>query len=520
MKNSLLTLLIGLFLYSVGHGQTPVEVHVSTVEEMMREIDDNKKIFLEPGTYNLGNLPDIRTEQIGMNGVHDGKAYQLLRLTNLALIGPKEGEAKIVVKSRYATVLNFINVKNITLKNITFGHTESGGGCYSGVLRFANAENIKITNCKLYGSGTFGLVLENVNDVEFSDSEIYECTSMITDIKNSNNISFLNSKFYKNGCYINIANSTSVSFVRCDISDNKISGNYESTHAIFNLKNTSQVQLINSLVVDNHAGGLIMDKVDADMLIQNSNTIKYNSFQSKEFQISPLGEFHGFEVSLKTGDKCMGMYFKRGEEKLVKMEAIVKTQMDPITDGEEAEFTGKYVTIPEGTSPPNLLIKGPDGLFKEGPLSTAKLIHHKIPDYSPQDSLRNKFMPNYLLPGESMDITMKNGNKYTFSTYTDEEFLKKRGWEKDQYYTLTLKDHQTNQIDTLYKHVYKSFYYGEYTPPYILWAGDLDNDGKLDLYMNAGGGYNSVLAVALFLSSRALRGKMLKMVASFSAVGC
>jgi hypothetical protein len=54
----------------------------------------------------------------------------------------------------------------------------------------------------------------------------------------------------------------------------------------------------------------------------------------------------------------------------------------------------------------------------------------------------------------------------------------------------------------------------------LLWVGDLDRDGKLDLYMDfygyEKGGYGS----GLFLSSEAEKGELVKQVADFSASGC
>ncbi len=53
----------------------------------------------------------------------------------------------------------------------------------------------------------------------------------------------------------------------------------------------------------------------------------------------------------------------------------------------------------------------------------------------------------------------------------------------------------------------------------LLWAGDLDNDGKLDLYLNLTPHYNIEKNV-LFLSSPAEKGKLVKHVADFYSVGC
>ncbi len=53
----------------------------------------------------------------------------------------------------------------------------------------------------------------------------------------------------------------------------------------------------------------------------------------------------------------------------------------------------------------------------------------------------------------------------------------------------------------------------------LLWAGDLDLDGKIDLYMDLTHHYN-VQDHVLFLSSQAEDGKLVKHVADFYNVGC
>jgi hypothetical protein len=53
----------------------------------------------------------------------------------------------------------------------------------------------------------------------------------------------------------------------------------------------------------------------------------------------------------------------------------------------------------------------------------------------------------------------------------------------------------------------------------LLWAGDLDGDGRLDLYMDLSNHYNSSQR-RLFLSTRARKGQLVREVAEFSTVGC
>lgn len=53
----------------------------------------------------------------------------------------------------------------------------------------------------------------------------------------------------------------------------------------------------------------------------------------------------------------------------------------------------------------------------------------------------------------------------------------------------------------------------------LLWIGDLDNDGKIDLYIDQFNekGYNGV---GLYLSTHAAPGKMVNLAATFGTAGC
>ena len=53
----------------------------------------------------------------------------------------------------------------------------------------------------------------------------------------------------------------------------------------------------------------------------------------------------------------------------------------------------------------------------------------------------------------------------------------------------------------------------------LVWAGDLDGDGKLDLFMILSDHYN-VMERTLFLSSRLSKLDFVKRIASFVTVGC
>lgn len=62
------------------------------------------------------------------------------------------------------------------------------------------------------------------------------------------------------------------------------------------------------------------------------------------------------------------------------------------------------------------------------------------------------------------------------------------------------------------------FYAGDKTPT-LLWAGDLDRDGRLDLLFDVSDHYN-VSETTLFLSSGAAEGELVRPFATFRSTGC
>jgi hypothetical protein len=54
----------------------------------------------------------------------------------------------------------------------------------------------------------------------------------------------------------------------------------------------------------------------------------------------------------------------------------------------------------------------------------------------------------------------------------------------------------------------------------VIWAGDLDDDGRLDLIVDVSNHYNIVSAIVVFLSSLAREGQLVGRASGFWAVGC
>ncbi len=207
-------------------------VTVRTSEELIRAVSNNRLIRLMDKEYILRSSSYYQAAEKGDTSYFEEKQGLLIdSIKNLKIIGT--GSSKLLAYERNATVLKFTNSYNISLDSIIIGHTEQPEyDCEQGVLRVSHSYNIDISNCKLFGSGTFGLVTYDVYNLNFSNSEITECTALIFELEKSRKVTFTNSRFHNNDLSTSVlggfTNSTKeVEFLHCEFSDNtpKMEGN-------------------------------------------------------------------------------------------------------------------------------------------------------------------------------------------------------------------------------------------------------------------------------------------------------
>jgi len=262
------------------------EVTVSTPEELVKEIGSNKKILLKPGIYNLSKLKQTYSEDkhVYWQKVSDGNELVLKDVFNLTIEGIGEEPSQIIVEPRYAYVLSFINAENIRINNIKAGHTEEGN-CLGGVYSFKDSVDIEINKSELYGCGTEGLNIEDVEKLTFVDSKIYDCTYYIMTVKNCRDIKFINSSFAENREFdlINVDNSSNISFDKCNITDNYTI--YEPEYdffdySLFNVNLSKNVVVKDSKINKNKCVYLAKDK---DSVVFENTDISENTFYKGEY---------------------------------------------------------------------------------------------------------------------------------------------------------------------------------------------------------------------------------------------
>ncbi|MCZ6680381.1 MAG: hypothetical protein O7E52_24385 [Candidatus Poribacteria bacterium] len=199
-----------------------------------------------------------------------------------------------------------------------------------------------------------------------------------------------------------------------------------------------------------------------------------------EVQMLMAGEFHCGDISAQSGDIWFGLYPTQDGYELIPAPITVEAIYDPIVDG-EGEMTGKKVSV-VGTTEPLFLVKGLKTL-KRGPVKTL------LPGSAG------------LAPGKSANFTFDNRVRYHLAAFGEKD--NSSGFKN---YELELFQGESSQIILSYRSTNDAV-------PYLLWAGDLDRDGQLDLLIDATNHY-ALSAPTLFLSSAAQDNRLLAQVAA------
>jgi hypothetical protein len=231
---------------------------VSTIDEFLEAIGSDRNIIMAAGTYNFSEFYDygeLENENVSWNG-EELTIRGVENLTIRGVLGNKDVHlTEVVTEDSYAWVLTFLNSEKITIENVYFGHKVDKGYCSGGVLAFYESSDITLNNVYMYGSGTIGLHLTDVNGAKINNSTIDECTYGITEIYNSKNISFKESVFWDNEGYnmVDVANSSNVVFDGC-LFDSNVP--YELYYPFFSGDEESDVVIKNTEFYDNEAGAL------------------------------------------------------------------------------------------------------------------------------------------------------------------------------------------------------------------------------------------------------------------------
>ena len=171
-------------LYSTGATeptQKQLEIHVSTVDELIAAIGPNVDIVLDAELYDLSTATGYGTSKGDYYywlDEFDGPQLVIEGVDNLT-IRSNDGSVTghtIAAIPRYANVLTFKACSYITLSGFTAGHTREPGVCAGGVLQFQDSTHVTVDNCGLFGCGILGVDAGYCTDIRVANCDIYECS--------------------------------------------------------------------------------------------------------------------------------------------------------------------------------------------------------------------------------------------------------------------------------------------------------------------------------------------------------
>lgn len=200
------------------------------------------------------------------------------------------------------------------------------------------------------------------------------------------------------------------------------------------------------------------------------------------------GQFHGDEVQARTGERWLGLYVWGERSALVSSVVTVGPVHDPVIDATPNERTGKEVSV-RRSGKPVFLLKGARGL-RPGPVRTS---------FAGAKSLGN---------AETVPLSLGD-KKYRLRVVSDDPEPASHLAQNSR--LILASGGRTQVLFHVAEHGDASWS--------LLWAGDLDGDGELDLYLDLNTHYNTSQR-RLFLSTRAARRSLVKEVAVFTVVGC
>jgi hypothetical protein len=218
-------------------------------------------------------------------------------------------------------------------------------------------------------------------------------------------------------------------------------------------------------------------------------------FVARAEEILLTGTFHEGEVRQRSADDWLALVDSKGGWMLQPARVEIAIDHDPIVD-EDGEKSGRTVTA-IAVDDPLLLVRGER--VSPGQVTAAR------PD--------------------AADLSLDGTSVLTFGG-TRYALRFRCGDEEDEFgFTecalLLVANGYAQPIATFAAQAWeegKLAFAGDVRPS-VLWAGDLDRDGRLDLLLDASWHYN-VFAPTLYLSSAAKEGQLVAKVATFRSAGC
>ncbi len=225
------------------------------------------------------------------------------------------------------------------------------------------------------------------------------------------------------------------------------------------------------------------------------------TFSEDTVQILTTGLHHGEEVTAESGPDWWGIFPEGDGFTLQQAPVTITNEHDVILD-EEGQATGKLVKVPQEAEPV-LLVHGVKGLTA-GSLNSVRLESSQL----------------FLYPGQFFALIFSNdGNQSQTASIVAQGESTRIDYDTPIFtnYRLLLRSRENQEVHVQEIVVVEPFWTG--SAPTIVWAGDLDRDGMVDILLDVRE-HESNRHYVLYLSGAAKEGELVGKVAEWKTMGC
>jgi hypothetical protein len=133
-----------------------------------------------------------------------------------------------------------------------------------------------VSKCDLFGCGTEGLTLYDLEEFTFNESVIRDCTYGIMGIRKSRGLRFEGSHFLRNQEYhgVAVSHSQDISFIKCSFEENRLE------EPLFSVFSSRPIFLKDVRITGNNASRLA--NRTEDLLIENVNCADNNWLETRD----------------------------------------------------------------------------------------------------------------------------------------------------------------------------------------------------------------------------------------------
>lgn len=237
-------------------------VTVTDIDGLIAAIKPDAKLLLKSGRYELSSAESYGSsggEYYEWRETYDGYELAILDADNLVIKGEDDDSVFLNARSTYANVLTIEGSDNVTLENLTVGHSAKPGTCSGGVLMLERDNECTVSDCKLYGCGIIGVDALECKRLTVVDCDIYQCPSSA----------------------VNANQCLDVRIIDCDIHD--CGGEYGGS--VFSMNGTAGFAAVNCEIENNNVNHLMYASYCPETYILGCE-MKNNTFRSAAFWLA------------------------------------------------------------------------------------------------------------------------------------------------------------------------------------------------------------------------------------------